>query len=231
METAVAMARVAVAAGTRVMATTSHVHVAYGLEPDEIEATRAALVERLAAETIPLELIAGGEVSIHRLPGLTDDDLRRLALGGGLWVLLECPFEPADVEPHVADLQQRGFEVLLAHPERAASFQREPARLGALVERGVLAQVTAGALVGDFGGPAQTTARRLPAAGWVHVLASDAHDAVSRPPDLTVAADALGDDQLEWMAAVAPVALLAGTRPQDRPARAPARRRRRRLAT
>jgi len=214
METAVAMARVAVAAGTRVMATTSHVHVSFGLGPDDLEPARRALAERLAHEGVALELVAGGEVSTRRLPDLSDDDLRRLALGGGPWVLLECPFGPADIEPHVTALQRRGFEVLLAHPERSEAFQRDPGRLGALINGGALAQVTAGAFAGHFGGLARRTALRMLDAGWVHVLASDGHDEVSRPPDLTVAAPALDDEQLESMTTTAPAALLAGERPR-----------------
>jgi protein-tyrosine phosphatase len=206
------MARVAVAAGTRVMATTSHVHVSFGLGPDDLEPARAAVGERLARERVPLELVAGGEVSTRRLDALTDDDLRRLALGGGPWVLLECPFGPADIEPHVAALQRRGFEVLLAHPERSAAFQRDPAALGRLVERGALAQLTAGSLVGDFGALPRRIARRMLEAGWVDVLASDGHDPFGRPPDLTVAAAAVSDDRFEWMTATAPAALLAGER-------------------
>jgi protein-tyrosine phosphatase len=229
MAAAVAMAQVAVAAGTRIMATTSHVHVSYGLGAGDLQAARAALAERLAAEGVALELVGGGEVSTRRLPGLTDDDLRRLSLGGGPWVLLECPFGPADIAPHVADLHRRGFGVVLAHPERSATFQRDPAQLGALVERGALGQVTAGSLRGDFGPLAERTARRMLRAGWVHVLATDAHDTLARPPDLTVAAHELDDDQFVWMTELAPAALLAGQRPKGRPPLA--RRRRLRRAT
>ena len=210
MDEAVAMARVAVAAGTRVMAATSHVHVSFGLEPDDLERAREAVRERLQQEGIPLELVQGGEVSTRRLPGLTDDDLKRLALGGGSWLLLECPFGPADIAPHVAALQRRGFEVLLAHPERSEAFQRDPRRLGALIKHGALAQITAGSLIGDFGPQARRTARRMLEAGWVHVLASDGHHATGRPPDLTVAAPALEPDQFERMTTAAPQALLAG---------------------
>jgi protein-tyrosine phosphatase len=83
-------------------------------------------------------------------------------------------------------------------------------RLGALIEKGALAQITAGSLNGDFGTLARRTARRMLQAGWVQILASDGHDAVARPPDMTVAAPALDDDRFEWMTTAAPAALLAG---------------------
>ena len=46
-------------------------------------------------------------------------------------------------------------------------------------------QVTAGSLVGQFGETARRFASTLLREGLVHVLASDAHDAIDRPPGLT----------------------------------------------
>jgi hypothetical protein len=43
-------------------------------------------------------------------------------------------------------LRAQGFRVLLAHPERNATLQGDPARLRRLVDQGVLVQVTAEAL-------------------------------------------------------------------------------------
>jgi protein-tyrosine phosphatase len=218
-EVAVSMARVAAAAGTRAMATTSHVNRGFGLGPAELGTARAALAERLAAEGVELELLAGGEVAPERLPDLDDDTLRGLALGGGPYVLLECPFSPvgAGMDMMVADLHRRGFGVLLAHPERSPSFQRDLGRLGRLVERGALAQVTTGSLSGDFGEPVRRAATAMLQQGLVHVLASDAHDAVYRPPDLRATGGALDEAQADWMASTAPAAIVAGRPLPERP--------------
>jgi protein-tyrosine phosphatase len=232
MEAAVEMARVAVAAGIRAIATTSHVEWDLGLGPDDFDPVRAALAERLAAEGIPLELLQGGEIGPDRLADLDDATLRRLTLGAGRHVLLECPLRPirAGLEPMVADLQRRGFEVLLAHPERSPSFQRDPALLARLVEHGALAQVTTGAITGVYGGVPQRTARRMLAEDLVHVLASDAHGAVARPPDLRRAAPAVGDERFAWMTEAVPGAIVAGQAiPAAPPAPAPPRGLRERL--
>lgn len=214
---AVAMARVAVAAGTRAMATTSHINHGFGLRAAELEAVREALAARLAAEDIGLELLQGGEIAPDRLPDLPDDELRALTLGRGPFLLLECPFSPAGgLDLMVADLQRRGFGVLLAHPERSPSFQRDPELLAGLVERGALAQVTTGSLTGDFGDTARRTAHAMLERGLVHVLASDAHDRTGRPP--TLRATGLDAEQVAWMAAAAPEAIVAG---RGLPARPP----------
>jgi len=215
---AVALARAAVAHGTRAIATTSHVNRSFGLQPDDLAGARAALADVLRAAGVELELLAGGEIAHKRLPELTDDDLRALALGGGPFVLLECPLGGLDdLTPLVDDLHTRGFRVLLGHPERSPAFQRDPERLERLVAGGALAQVTTGAFTGDFGPIAQRAALDMVDRELVHVLASDTHDRVHRPPDLTAADELLGREQREWMAAAAPAAIVAGDPLPDRP--------------
>jgi protein-tyrosine phosphatase len=229
IDEALTMARVAVDAGTRAVAATSHVNHGYALTIDELEEARDALAACFVEADIPLELLAGGEIGPSRLPDLDDDALRRIALGGGPYVLLECPFSPvgSGMGPMVDDLRRRGFEVLLAHPERSPSFQREPQRLAGLIERGALAQVTSGSLAGAFGGVAQQAAESMLQKGLVHVLASDAHDPAHRSPDMRLAAGALDEDQFAWMTTAAPAAILAG---EPLPPRPPLPRARRGLA-
>jgi protein-tyrosine phosphatase len=225
-DAAVVLARTAVEAGTRAIATTSHINRSFGLAPADLAAVRAELAARLDEEGVELDLLAGGEIAPDRLPQLDDDALDALTLGGGPYLLIECPFAPvgASMEPIVNRLRARGFEVLLAHPERSVTFQRDPERLAALVRLGALAQVTAGALAGGFGGTAQRAARTMLERGLVHVLASDAHDAVHRPPVLR--APGVEGAQLEWMASAAPAAIVEGRPLPGRPPLPPGRRRR-----
>jgi protein-tyrosine phosphatase len=226
LEGAVDMARAAAQAGTRAIATTSHINVSWGLGPADLEAARAELEARLEREGVELELLAGGEVAPERLPDLDDATLQALSLGGGGCVLLECPFAPmgSTMEPMVADLRRRGFAVLLAHPERSPTYQREPERLQRLIELGAYAQLTSGSVAGGFGQTVQKAALRLLEAGLVHVIASDSHDAAHRPPDPRlgdlVLQERYGDvdEQVEWMTAAVPAALVAGTPLPERPA-------------
>jgi protein-tyrosine phosphatase len=218
IDASLAMARVATAAGTRAVATTCHINHLFGVQPADLEAGREALGARLEQEGIELELLPGGEIAPERLPDLDDETLARIALGGSSTVLLECPFTPVGgtMDRMVANLQGRGFGVLLAHPERSPTFQHDPSRLEALVERGAYAQVTTGSFAGEFGETARRTAVAMLERGIVHVLASDAHDAVHRPPDLHAAG--LDEAQTEWMAEAAPAAIVAGTALPERPA-------------
>jgi protein-tyrosine phosphatase len=224
LDAAVALVRAAEAAGTRAVAATSHVDRTFGLTPAELAAARAALVERLGAEGIAVEVLQGGEIAPERAAELSEADLAALTLGGGPCLLLECPFRPfAGMEALVAGFRDRGFAVLLAHPERSPLFQRDLERLGALVDEGALAQVTAGSFAGDFGGHARRAAEAMLEAGLVHVLATDTHDPVSRPPDLRRAVAPLEArygtvaEQVAWMSERLPATIVAGELPPERP--------------
>jgi protein-tyrosine phosphatase len=217
MEISVEMGWAAVAAGTRVLAATSHVNRGFGLTAAELAAAREQVARRLAADGIPLEVVQGGEIALSRAPDLDEEELRRMTLGGSRWLLLECPLSPAapSMEPMVTALQASGFEILLAHPERSPAMIRSPDALDRLIGLGALGQVTAGAFTGEFGEPVRRSALAMLERGHVHVLASDAHHPTHRPPDLRQALEPLrrryddADEQFEWMTLHAPRALLA----------------------
>jgi protein-tyrosine phosphatase len=212
------LARAAVGAGTATILATPHVNDDAGIEPARIAAGLEELRAALAEADIPLEVLPGGEIAIWRLIDLDDDTLRALALGGGPYLLVESPFSPVvgDFEPMVLDLHARGHRVLLAHPERCPAFQRDPARLQRLVEAGALVQITAGSMSGGFG----STVRRFTVAvlreGLAHVVASDAHDHVRRPPGLRAGFPALERElpgigvQAHWLTESVPRAVLDG---------------------
>lgn len=222
---AVELARVAESSGTRVIAATSHIDHGFGVAIAGLAPAREAVAAALAQARIDVEIVRGGEIALSRLVDLTDAELSELRLGTGHHLLVECPFTPAvaDMEPLVHGLRSRGFEILLAHPERCPAFLRDPARVGALVDAGALVQVTAGSLRGDFGSTVRRNAISMLREGVAHCLASDAHDLRRRPPGLRSALDAAARDvpQLglleEWLVEAVPAAVLAGEPAPPRP--------------
>ncbi len=233
LEESLELAHASVQAGITTTAATSHVDYGFALEPRDFGPRVRALNAELEAAGIPLEVVRGGEVALARLPDLDDDDLRAAALGGGPWILLECPLSPVApaMEPGVAHLRRRGFEVLLGHPERSPAMQRDFAALTRMVEAGALGQVTAGALEGSFGQTVRRFALRMVEQDLVHCVSSDAHDAIRRPPALldgirSAAADIPGlEARTRWYTEHVPAAILAGQRPDPPPPlRPPARR-------
>jgi protein-tyrosine phosphatase len=222
-----ALARALAGAGVQTAVATPHVDLTYGLGPDEIARAAGAFTGEIAAAGVPLEVRAGGEVNLRRLFDLTQAEREALTLGGGPWLLVECPLgEMPDVDDALIAVHERGPRVLLAHPERCPALQRAPERLRRLVGAGLLAQVTAGALWGEFGASVRAFAHRLVAAGLVHVMASDAHHAERRPPRYADAARALraaypdGDAEVlrRWLCEDVPQAVVGGSAIPPRPA-------------
>lgn len=131
---------------------------------------------RLAPES--LDLLAGGE-----LPMLGQ-------VGGYRTLLLEMPDGqiPLGSERFVKACLKVRVRPVIVHPERNRAVMELPQRLRPLVDLGCFVQLTAGSLVGQFGALAQVTARRLLDWGWVHALASDAHNLRGRAPRMRDAA-------------------------------------------
>lgn len=216
---AVELARATVAAGVRAVAATPHVSARYPNDGASVRGALEGLRRELDAQGVPLVVHPGGEVDAQRATELPDAELAALHLGAGPYLLLESPLTASagDMEPLVAELQQRGHRVLLGHPERSPLFQREPGQVERLVATGALTSVTAGAVAGQFGGPARRLALDLLAEGLVHNLVSDMHDRRGRPPgigavlDPDVAAARGLRGAMEWLTAEVPAAILEGT--------------------
>jgi protein-tyrosine phosphatase len=107
-----------------------------------------------------------------------------LPLAGGRYVLVE--FSSHNVPPLVRDplyrVQLNGWMPIIAHPERNIVFQSKPEFLASLIRIGVKTQVTTGSVTGEFGPAAEAAAIDWLQRGWVHVMATDAHNVTKRPP-------------------------------------------------
>jgi len=182
------LARLAIADGTRTITTTPHVRDAILAEiPGRVAEVRAALRD----DGIALTVHTGAELAHTDLPRLSDADLDAIAQGpaGRRWVLLEAPLAGGDVDglrAGLAEVRERGFGVLLAHPERCAELMQADGVLDAELARGARAQVNATSLLGRHGDDARAWALDLVRSGRAHVLASDAHRP-ARGPVLTAA--------------------------------------------
>ncbi|HBT95371.1 MAG TPA: phosphoesterase [Coriobacteriia bacterium] len=83
--------------------------------------------------------------------------------------------EYAEYENTIYELQERGFEVIIAHPERYRAIQRDAGLAQRLVQMGCKLQVSADFVVGGRLGTSKDTAIHLFDEGLVSYLGSDAH--------------------------------------------------------
>lgn len=221
IEDSIAIARAAAAGGTSRIVATPHVSWRFPNSAQTIERLTRDLRERLRAERVPVEILPGAELAMTWAGELDRAELPRLRLGHGPWLLLEPPFTPmaGGLDAIVLGLQRSGQKILLAHPERCPSFHRDPATLRALVRAGALTSITAGSLVGRFGGEVRRFALSMVAEELVHNVASDAHDDVQRPPSIGPELERAGLGPLrEWLTLDVPAAILNGEPLPPRPA-------------
>ena len=185
LETALAMARIAVADGIEVIACTPHIYP--GLYENNGPAIRQAVAElqqRLVEADIPLRLTYGADTHLARD---LEDGLRSgrvPSLHGSRYFLLEPPHHvaPPRLEEIVFNLLVAGYVPVITHPERLSWIEDHYGIFVELVRKGAWLQVTSGSLTGRFGPAAQYWGERLLDEGWVHILATDSHSAKRRPP-------------------------------------------------
>ncbi len=214
LDDSVAMALIAAADGIEAICATPHIRHDHDVRIHEVAGRVEVLNGRLREEGVPVVVLQGGEVAETAVEDLSEEELARVALGGGRWVLLEPAPGPLtdSLARRVEHLAERGHRTLIAHPERHLSADMFD-RLAGLVGDGALVQATA-----DFFLREEMAAgmRALAEAGLVHVLASDAHTSLAgRQVRLAAAFDTLRESarvapHVEWMAEAAPRAIVAG---------------------
>jgi protein-tyrosine phosphatase len=219
--TALAMARIAVDDGIKVIACTPHIYP--GMYDNDGPAIRRAVAElqtRLEEADIPLRLTLGADA--HIAPDLV------ASLRGGQvptlhdsrYFLLEPPHHvaPPRLAETVFDLLAAGYVPVITHPERLSWIEDRYETFGELARKGAWLQVTAGSLTGRFGQAAQYWGERLLDEGWVHILATDAHGVDRRPPLLAEGRRAaerwLGAGEADHLVAIRPQGILDNVEPE-----------------
>jgi len=194
LDDALAMAQIAVNAGTTHMVVTPHIHPGrWDNAAEAISRSASEFSAALRARDIPLAIGYAAEVR------LTDQVFKQLEeqsipffgqVEGYHVMLLEFPHGQVlpGSEKLTAWLLRQGIRPLLAHPERNKEIMTTPSRLRPFIDQGCLVQVTAGSLVGRFGARAMEVARYLLDNGQIDLIASDGHNTKARRPDLSEAA-------------------------------------------
>lgn len=194
MQEALLLGETARAAGTAAIVATPHCSLRYPLRCEERD-RRLRLTEAASAD-LPI-LFPGCELELaeERLEAFYDAP-GRYTLNAGQYVLVELPLScgSAALGPAARLFADRGLRPILAHPERYPFLAPDSRAIAAWIAHGGLLQATAASFTGRMGRRAQSSALELLRRGALHFVASDAHHAVKRGPDLrqafTVVAEA-----------------------------------------
>ncbi len=188
LATSLAMARIALDDGIETIVATPHCSVDAGPAPAQIRTAVQQLQIALADHGLSLTVLPGAEVQADPNLAETVRDGQIMTIADqGNYLLLEPPFIgiPNYLEQLCFELQIIGITPILAHPERAEIAQRQPEVYTRLVEHGCLIQINASSLRGEYGGTIRRIAADLIHKQLAHIIASDGHNATSRPPVLS----------------------------------------------
>lgn len=180
MDSALAMAAMAVESGVRAIIATPHCNIPGQFDNYRDERLAQAFRtfrDRVKQAGIPVEIWPGMEIfGTPDVPGRMEEK-RFITLAGSRYPLVEFPFQGyADRATEVLrGVSALGLRPIVAHPERYGYVQREPAILNLWTEMGCLLQINKGSLLGRFGRTAQHLALGLVDRGFAAFAASDAH--------------------------------------------------------
>ncbi|PTX53727.1 protein-tyrosine phosphatase [Melghirimyces profundicolus] len=145
----------------------------------------------LKKRRIPLRVHPGTEIHIH--PDLVDHvmNFQALTCNQTHYVLVELPAHhiPTYTDDVLYEMKGNGLVPVIAHPERNVVLHENPEILAEWIEKGAIAQLTAGCLTGEKGERLRAVAEDMIQNHLVHVIATDAHNMTKRRPELREAYD------------------------------------------
>jgi protein-tyrosine phosphatase len=209
------MCRIAEKDGTTTVCLTPHVFrmTRHG---DDLGLLRERMVEfesEVRRSGIGLEIHWGAEVFVH--PEVVRAIERyRFTVDQTGYVFLEFSSGgvPVGAATVLSQLLAKGFVPIISHPERNRGFAARPELLFEFVAMGCAAQVTAASLTGELGKEVRATAGLFLVNNLVHLIASDAHRTIGRPPGLRRAVEAaskiVGESKARAMVTDVPRAIL-----------------------
>lgn len=209
------LCKMAEADGTKAICLTPHLFRA-NRHGDDLDLLRRRMVEfdeEMHAAGTGLEFHWGAEVYVHA-EVVRAVERYRFTVDQTSYVFLEFAAEgvPVGAANMLAQLMSKGFVPIISHPERNSGFAARPELLFEFVNMGCAAQVTAASLTGDLGKEARTTAGLFMVNNLVHIIASDAHRTIGRPPGLSRAVEAaakiVGESKARAMVTEVPRAIL-----------------------
>jgi protein-tyrosine phosphatase len=220
LEEAVWLARTAASEGTRTIVATPHVNSVWAFDVSTLPERVRQVSERLRRGRVPIGVLGGGELAHHLVDRLSERQLDYMAQGppGHRWLLLEAPLTGLDETFTAAadQLRQRGFGIVVAHPERSlANVQAGWRSIEHEVQAGSAMQVNAWSVAGLHGERARIDALNILRMTRRVAISSDAHGP-HRVPSLRLAMDILtrlGHNSPRRLVSTVPQALLSNGLP------------------
>lgn len=182
LETSLEMCRLAADDGIEAIVCAMHADDHYAFDPELVERAIDEVQQKTGGRP---RLYPGCDLhlSYENVQSALNEP-RRHTVNHGSYLLAE--FASLSIPPNIAQVffqfRSRGMIPVITHPERNTWLQNSGAQIIDWVQAGSLVQITAGSLLGDFGRRAARFCRWLLERQLVHFVATDAHNATTRPP-------------------------------------------------
>ena len=225
IEQSVAMVQMAMEDGITHVVATPHANDRYTYSRERNEDLLQQVRDALPAD-VAAAMTLGLGCDFHLNFENTEDARlhnRRYTINEKEYLLIELPDIGISnrIDEILYNLRIGGMTPILTHPERNVTLQRSPAKLNDWIAKGLLLQVTAGSVLGNFGPAAEALALTLLKADSVHFLASDAHDLERRTPTMSAARrlidERLGEETATRLCVTNPLAVFEGKPLPDQP--------------
>jgi protein-tyrosine phosphatase len=185
IEESLEMLRLAASSGTTDIVATPHASPQFTFDQPTAKKLFRDLAEQ-SSDFISIHLGCDFHLSYENVSDALRDP-KKYTINHKQYLMVELPDLVAlpMVRQALRQLINAGVIPIITHPERNLSLQWKIDELVRWIEDGCFVQVTGQSFLGRFGPSAKDIAEKLMAAGLIHFVASDAHDCLDRPPDLS----------------------------------------------
>lgn len=173
--------------GVRILCLTPHYNPAlFGKYDIGAVTERFLKLKEICKKEYPeLELRLGNELCYHHefSKGLSDGSCKALDNAGHVLVDFHGRESAYEIEKSLSNMLSYGYTPILAHAERYEGVYDDLRFLEGILEKGVLVQINAESVLSEKGKLIRPVCKLIKK-GYVHFIASDAHDMQKRPPRL-----------------------------------------------
>lgn len=143
------------------------------------------LLDHIKKKNIKVKVLLGGEIYFDPIiREILPKYKKVLTLNNSDYFLLEFSsnFVPPGVKQFIYDVMTLGFIPIIAHPEKNLMFQNDLSLLYQFLSAGALCQIDADSFSAPNNSTKKIIAMKLIKKNMVHIISTDCHDAIHRPP-------------------------------------------------
>lgn len=135
--------------------------------------------KKIREEKISLELLLGNEIFIDENMVERLEERKMATLAETKYVLIEIPMYqeiPKEVvQKMINDVIEKGYKVIIAHPERYTYIQKNPKKILEYFGTEVIFQGNYASIIGTYGRETKKTVKKLLKEKIIHYFATDTH--------------------------------------------------------